>query len=86
LKIISRLISLALIFLSVQTPASRIYTPKGTPQIFADIRGGSPEGRRVKWEWGRRNGDFRFFRLLYLPNFHITGRNYYLHVYPLSGF
>jgi len=36
-------------------------------RIFAGVgwRGG------VKWEWGGRNGDFRFFRLLYLPNLHI---------------
>jgi len=35
--------------------------------IFAGVRwrGG------VKWDWGVKNGDFRFFRSLYLPNLHI---------------
>ena len=36
-------------------------------QTFAGVRwrGG------VKWEWGVKNGDFRFFRSLCLPNLHI---------------
>jgi len=42
--------------------------------IFAGVcwRGG------VKWVWGVVNGDFRFFRSLYLPNLHIHGHNYYI--------
>jgi len=42
-------------------------------RIFAGVRwrGG------FKWELGRQKGDFRLFYLLYLPNFHIKGHNYY---------
>jgi len=42
--------------------------------IFAGVcwRGG------IKWVWGVVNGDFRFFRSLYLPNLHVHGRNYYI--------
>ena len=36
-------------------------------RIFAGVRW----RRGVKWEWGVKNGDFRFFRSLYLPNLHI---------------
>ena len=32
----------------------------------------------VTWEWVRRNGDFRFFCSLYLPNLYIQGSNYYI--------
>ena len=54
-----------------------------------DIPGGSLDrGHQISVGFAREgasnesgvvvNGDFRFFRLLYLPNLHIQGHNYYI--------
>ena len=44
-----------------------------------DIRGGSLYGEGASNECGVVvNGDFRFFRSLYLPNLHIHDHNYYI--------
>ena len=42
-----------------------------------DIRGGLLE-RGANGSGVVVNGDFRFFRSLYLPNLHIQGHNYYI--------
>ena len=45
--------------------------------IYVDIRGGLLErGRQMSGVV--QNGDFRFYRSLYLPNFHIQGHSYYI--------
>jgi len=43
-------------------------------RIFAGVRWRGA----FKWGWGCRNGDFRLFRSLYLPNLYIQGHNYYI--------
>jgi len=52
--------------------------------IFAGVFDKSVSPKRCKrghykWEWCRRiNGNFRFFRSLYLPNLRMQGHNYYI--------
>ena len=42
---------------------------------FMQLFAGVPWGGSIKWEWVVENDDFRFFRSLYLTNFHIQGHN-----------
>jgi len=51
---------------------------KGVEQGRRLAKAGPERGRQMRVHGVVENGDFRFFRSLYLPNLHIQGHNYYI--------